>query len=415
MTTFDPAAAADAYVAAMGPARLAKAIAYTHGKEWMILWGWLAGLVVAWLIVRTGVTVKIRDAIDRERRKPFLSALAVTPVYLLLSAILSLPWAVYSNWWFEKSFAMTSQPLSGWFEDHLKGLVVGLIMGTIFWVVLYSVMRMAKKSWPIWSGVVAAALVAAGLFLQPMVIEPMFNTYKPAPPGPVRDTVVALGKETGTPTDKIFIYNGSKQSNRYTANVAGMFGTARVAMSDVMFKKGSSISEVRGVVGHEMGHYVHNHSLWFVGFAVALATVAFWLAGLFFPLFRGLLGAKGVGDVGDPAGLPVLAMALATVGILATPVLNSISRFTEADADAFSLVHAHEPDGLSTALVKTADYRAPRPSDLEETIFYDHPSVYHRVRKAMDWKAAHMADTEAAEARDAEIEKAAAAAPAPPN
>src|SRR5256885_14871636 len=71
-----------------------------------------------------------------------------------------------------------------------------------------------------------------------------------------------MAKQVGVPYDKIYIYNGSKQSNRYTANVAGLFGTARVAMSDVMFRKDADLSEVRGVVGHEMGHYVENHALW---------------------------------------------------------------------------------------------------------------------------------------------------------
>ena len=47
------------------------------------------------------------------------------------------------------------------------------------------------------------------------------------------------------------------------------------------------------------------------------------------------------------------------------------------------------PDALSTALVKTAEYRYPRPNSIEEIIFYDHPSVEARVRKAMEWKAAH--------------------------
>ena len=51
---------------------------------------------------------------------------------------------------------------------------------------------------------------------------------------------------------------------------------------------------------------------------------------------------------------------------------------------------ANEPDGLSKALVKTIEYRADIALWIEEFIFYDHPSVEHRVRAAMDWKAAHM-------------------------
>ena len=39
--------------------------------------------------------------------------------------------------------------------------------------------------------------------------------------------------------------------------------------------------------------------------------------------------------------------------------------------------------------MKTAEYRYPRPGELEEIVFYDHPSVEARVRTAMEWKAAH--------------------------
>lgn len=46
-------------------------------------------------------------------------------------------------------------------------------------------------------------------------------------------------------------------------------------------------------------------------------------------------------------------------------------------------------DALASALVKTAEYRDPRPHPLQETLFYTHPSVERRVRSAMEWKAAH--------------------------
>ena len=41
--------------------------------------------------------------------------------------------------------------------------------------------------------------------------------------------------------------------------------------------------------------------------------------------------------------------------------------------------------------IKTAEYRAPSPSALEEFIFYSHPSVENRIRAAMEWKKAHPA------------------------
>jgi STE24 endopeptidase len=163
-------------------------------------------------------------------------------------------------------------------------------------------------------------------------------------------------------------------------------------MSDVMFKKGADIAEVRGVVGHEMGHYVHQHVLIGTAAITLIALVTFWLVDKLFPMFAGLLGAGRVKGIADPAGLPVFFAAIAAVGLLMTPVVNTLTRAQEADADNFSLQYANEPDGLSEALIKTADYRAPSPPRWEEIIFYDHPAVGRRIRNAMDWKARHMAD-----------------------
>ena len=88
-----------------------------------------------------------------------------------------------------------------------------------------------------------------------------------------------------------------------------------------------------------------------------------------------LLGADNVQGVADPAGLPVLAVILAVLGLLAEPLQNSLIRFAETDADRFSLERVNEPDGLAKALVKTIEYRAATPGKLEEALFYDHPAV----------------------------------------
>ena len=269
------------------------------------------------------------------------------------------------------------------------GTAISAVPMALLVVGVYFLMRRTGRLWWAWAGGMTAAFMAFMLLASPILIEPLFNTYTPAPDGPVRDSVVELAEHTGTPSDKIYIYDGSRQSDRYTANVSGLFGTARVAMSDTMFQQGADLAEVRGVVGHEMGHYVHMHSLWMVGILAVLAMVAFWLADRLYPVARRVLRADRVGEISDPAGLPVLGVVIAFIFLLATPVTNTMVRTIEADADRFSLEHANEPDGLARALIKTAEYRAPSPSWLEEFIFYDHPSVENRIRRAMQWKAEH--------------------------
>ena len=387
-TTFDAAAETAKYLAALPPEAHEKATAYTQGGHWLLLWGTLIAIAVSWIIVRTGLLTRIRSKVGLGALG-IPAALAILPVWFLMDSVLSLPWAVYTRWWRQTQYGLSSQALGGWFEDWGKGLVVGLIMNVILFGLIYLVMRLSPRRWWLWGGLVTSAFLIFAIVIAPVAIEPMFNKYTPAPAGEVRDTVVAMAKANGVPSDKIFIYNGSKQSNAYTANVSGLFGSARIAMSDTMFKKGADIAEVRGVVGHEMGHYVHMHSLWFAGAFSLLAMLGFWLTGRLFPLAQRLLGASGVESIADPAGVPVVTAVLAVLSLLATPLTNTLVRTAEADADNFSLQRVNEPDGLAKALVKTIEYRAATPGAVEEFIFYDHPSVGWRVRNAMNWKAAH--------------------------
>jgi len=407
--SIDPAAETARWLATISPEDLERAVAYTRGGHWLLLWGAIVSIVVAWLIIRTGLLSGIRDRMERRRRRPKLVSLVVGVVYLLVSFVLTLPWAIYEGWWRETQYGLTEQPLAGWLGEAALSTGISTVFAGLLIVGLYFIIRHARRLWWAWGAGLTAVAVVFMLIVSPILIEPLFNTYTPAPDGPMRDAVVELAHATGTPDDKIYIYDGSKQSDRYTANVSGLFGSARVAMSDVMFAKGADLAEVRGVVGHEMGHYVHMHSLWMAGIMILLAGLVFWLIDRLFPVAKRLLGAGRVGDISDPAGLPVLAAIGAVIGLLLTPVTNTMIRVIEQDADQFSLTHANEPDGLSKALIKTAEYRAPSPSAIEEILFYDHPSVENRIRMGMEWKATHPANAPAPAPAPAAVAPAAAA------
>jgi STE24 endopeptidase len=388
--SFDPAAATAAYLATLTPAQHARAHAYTGGGHWLLLWGWVVAVLVAVIVLKSGLLVRLGDRLSRTKPRPKLTAFLAALIFILLDFTLELPWSGYANWWRERSYQLSAQSWGGWFADQLTAIAISAVLGGLLALCVYTLMRRNPRSWWAWSSAVVAMFIANGLLVAPVLIEPLFNKYTPAPAGPVRDQVAAMAKQVGVPSDKIFIYDGSKQSDRYTANVSGIGGSARVAMSDVMFKQNADLAEVRGVVGHEMGHYVLHHSLRLMAGLSAVVLVIFLLIQfLFAPIVRLLGEADRINGISDPAGLPVLIILLATLQLLMTPVTNSLSRGVESEADAFSLENFHEPDGLSKALVKTIAYRAATPGRLEEIIFYDHPAVGRRVRRAMDWKGSH--------------------------
>jgi STE24 endopeptidase len=227
------------------------------------------------------------------------------------------------------------------------------------------------------------------LLVGPVFIAPLFNHYEPVPDGPVRDALVAQAEAAGVPADRIFVFDGSRQSNNYTANVAGVFGSARIAISDVAFE-GVPLAEVQAVTGHEIGHYVLGHVWRMVALVALLAVQAFFLVDRLFPRFARALGSDA--RLAEPRGLPVLYAMVTLFGFLAQPLLNAVIRQGEWEADRYSLETVNLPDALASALVQTAEYRDPRPARWQEWLFYTHPSVERRVTEAMRWKAANPPD-----------------------
>lgn len=258
--SFDPAAATAAYLAQLPPEAHLKAQHYTQGGHWLLLWGFLVSVAASWIIIRSGILTRLQAGVERGKARPFLASLMVAAVFVGLSWALELPWSVYADWWRPKQYGLTSQAFGGWFGENLLSTAISVVLTALFLALLYLLIRRARRIWWLWAGGLTAVFVVFGMLLSPIYIEPLFNKYTPAPPGAVRDEVVAMARSVNIPSDKIFVYNGSKQSNAYTANVSGLGGSARVAMSDVMFAKGVDIAEVRGVVGHEMGHYAHQHN-----------------------------------------------------------------------------------------------------------------------------------------------------------
>ena len=381
---FDPNAATARYIDSLGPAALQKAHDYTVGGEWMLLWAFLVAALVTWIIIRSGVLDRVQNGI-RERRKN-LRAFTVSLVFLLMTFVLTLPWTIYDSWWRERSYGRTSQPFMDWFGQQLIALAVSTIITAILLIGVYWLIRKAGKWWWLWSGGLVAIVFSLVILLSPILIEPMFNKYEPVPPGKVRDAVVEMAGRAGVPPERVFMYNGSRQSNNFTANAGGIGNTARVAISDVAMKN-ATLDEVRAVTGHEIGHYVLKHTWWGILFFSVGAILLLWLSNLLFPRLARLFGSTAT--LAEPRGVPILGFMVSLLGLLSLPITNTFGRTLESQADMYSLQTENRPDALSTALVKTAEYRYPRPNAVEEFVFYDHPSVERRVRTAMEWKTKH--------------------------
>ncbi|MFN3591878.1 MAG: M48 family metalloprotease, partial [Thermaurantiacus sp.] len=279
MADFDPAAATAALIDGLGADTLQKAAAYTVGNHWILLGGTLVSLLIAWIVIRLGWLDGLQARLGR---RVGLAAFVVSAAWLLLAGLLGLPWSIWTDWWRETQFGRTTQPFSDWFLQGSISLLLSVVVGGLFFAALYWLIRRTGRRWWLWGGGLAASAITLLLLLSPILIEPIFNQYQPLPEGPVRDRLEVQAARAGVPADRIFVYDGSRQSENFTANVSGVLGTARIAISDVALT-GADIDEVEAVTGHEIGHYVLHHIWQRVALFSGLALLGFFLADRLFP------------------------------------------------------------------------------------------------------------------------------------
>ena len=389
---FDPEAATRAYLDTLQGAARAKSDAYFEGGYWLPLWGALISVLVYGAMLHFGWAAKWSGWASRVTRREWLKPGIFAVPFVLAGTIMFLPWSLYTGYFREHQYGMSNQSLGGWLGEAGISLGVGLVMNIIFFMVIYAVIRKSPKRWWLWGAGAVGVLAAIMIMIGPLFIDPLFNKYTPMKEGPVRSEILRIAHEQKIPANDVFVVDASRQTKRISANVAGLGPTVRIALNDNLLNR-SNIHGIKAVMGHEMGHYKLGHIqtllLWLVLMAAVGLFIMWWAA----PRILARYGGRwNVRDVRDPASAALLSLLLAILGVPAGILFNSVVRHHESEADAFGLEAAREPDGFAMTAMQLSEYRKIEPAAWEEMIFYDHPSGRTRVRMAMDWKAAHLAE-----------------------
>src|SRR5436305_11569780 len=140
---FDPVAATEAYLATLSPAARARSDAYFEGGYWLQLWSFLYGLGVAWLLLGTGLSVRMRNLAERVTRSGFVHSLVYGAEYIVATALLGFPLAAYEGYFREHQYGMSNLTFPGWLAEAGKGLALGVVFGSVAIAVLYAAFRRA--------------------------------------------------------------------------------------------------------------------------------------------------------------------------------------------------------------------------------------------------------------------------------
>jgi STE24 endopeptidase len=307
--------------------------------------------------------------------------------FALATSLLAFPLAVYTGFWREHQYGLATQTFGAWMGDQARALGIQLVLGTVLIVILYAVLRRTGRTWWLWASAVTMAFMAFVVAIGPVYLGPLFNTYQPLQDSAIREPILRMAHANGIAAGEVWEVDASRQTTRISANVSGMLGTERITLNDNLLKRASPAA-VEAVMGHEIGHYVLNHGYEMLAYFAVIIAGGFALTGWAFDRLAARYRARwGVSGISDPAGLPLIALILGVYMFLLTPLLNTIVRTNEFEADMFGLNAAKQPDGFAEAALLLGDYRKLDPSPLEEAIFFDHPSGRTRILAAMKWKA----------------------------
>jgi Zn-dependent protease with chaperone function len=389
---FNALKATDAYLAEVsGPAR-ARSDAYFEGGYVLRFVDVIYALVVAGILLWLHISSGMRNIAGSVTRSRFWQVPIYVAMYVAVTTVLVFPLTLYEDFVREHAYGLSNQDFLQWFGDFAKSFGFTLVGFVVLATIIYAIVRATPRFWWLWGALVSVAFMAFVLFLYPVFVAPAFNHYYPLKDGPLKREILSMARANEIPATDVYEFNASRQSDRISANVSGFLGTTRISLTDNLINR-CTPREIEAVLGHEMGHYVLDHAAVLLTWMGLVILVGFAFVNWGFRLLAGIFGGNwDVRTIDDPAGLPLVMALFSVFMLLATPVTNTITRTIEAQADAFGLNAARQPDGFATVTLKLSEYRKLDPSPLEEFVFYDHPSGRSRIFRAMTWKAEHLND-----------------------
>lgn len=297
-----------------------------------------------------------------------------------LSALLNLPFSLYSTFVIEERFGFNRTTWKTWLSDALKGLGLSLVLGApLISIILWMLEMLGDWAWLYaWLAMQLFSLVIQ--FVAPTWIMPLFNKFTPLEEGSLRDSIMAFAQKVNFNLQNIFVIDGSKRSSKSNAFFTGFGKNKRIALYDTLVQNHTE-DELVAVLAHEIGHYKHKHILKSMILGAVHSFILFWLFGVFMRE-PALYEAFFMSSTPIYAGIIFFSMILSPVDQLLSLYLNVRSRKHEFEADAFAVIHTEKHEPMINALKKLSRDNLSNltPHPFYVYLHYSHPPVLERIQ-----------------------------------
>ncbi|MDQ3067950.1 MAG: M48 family metallopeptidase [Actinomycetota bacterium] len=311
-----------------------------------------------------------------------LGALLLGTVLIVGSALVRLPISVWLGLTHEREYGFSRQSNRNFALDRVKAVAIGSVLTGLALALLVLAARMFPTWWPLVAAAGGSGLILLLSFVAPVLLEPVFNKFRPLEDGDLRDAVFRLGVHAGVPVSQVLVADASKRTTKVNAYVSGLGATRRVVLYDTLIEQAST-AEVLTVVAHELGHRRFRHVAWSTAIAMAAAAGSILVLWAFLSS-RAVLGAIDATGPGDARIVALVLLVGAGLELLSAPLQAALSRSWEFACDRFAVQQTGDLGAFQSAFGKLSEANLPDPTPprLAYLWLFSHPTVSERLEAA---------------------------------
>jgi STE24 endopeptidase len=294
----------------------------------------------------------------------------------------------YISFTLSKTYNISTQSFASWMKDELIDFWINYAMMFVIVVVLYWLMNKFKRFWWLFAWMLSVPFTLFIMFLQPVVIDPLYNDFYPLKNKELETKILHLAGEANIPAQHVFEVNMAEKTNALNAYVAGIGSNSRIVLWDTTLNRLND-DQILFIMAHEMAHYVEKHLYIGIGGYLILSLFGLYAVS---KLMNWALTRWGrefkVKDLGDLRSLPLFLMFLSMIMFTASPVSNLVSRYQETRADKYAIQMTDNPDAAISAFqeLTKSGLSQVNPPLLVKIFRYGHPTMLERISRIEDYE-----------------------------
>ncbi|MBY0121097.1 M48 family metallopeptidase [Bacillus sp. S/N-304-OC-R1] len=316
---------------------------------------------------------------------------AIYLLWLSLFAFIATMPLNYIRYSLSKSYNISTQTFGGWMKDELIDFWVNFGTMIIIVTVLYWLINKSRKRWWFYAWLLSVPFTLFMMFLQPVVIDPLYNDFYPLKNKELEAKILELADKAHIPAEHVYEVDMAKKTNALNAYVNGIGSNSRIVLWDTTLDRLTE-KQILFIMAHEMGHYVEKHIYFGIAGYLILSLAGLFLTARIMEYVIERWGkALRVSEINDIRSLPLLLMILSMLLFISSPLSNFVSRYEESRADHYAIKMTKDTDAaISTFQELTrAGKSQVNPPLLVKIFRYGHPTMLERISVLEEYEMEH--------------------------